>query len=138
MIKSKRNEKGEYPVYGSNGVVGFHTKYLVEGPCLIIGRKGSAGEVHLSKINCWPIDTTYYIKPSGKYFLTYLYFVIKNLRLNALDKSKAIPGLNRDDAYKQNIPLPPLPEQKKIVEKIEELFSQLNSGVASLKKAKAQ
>jgi len=36
------------------------------------------------------------------------------------------------------IPLPPLPEQKKIVEKIEELFSQLDSGVASLKKAKEQ
>lgn len=36
------------------------------------------------------------------------------------------------------IPLPPLSEQKKIVEKIEELFSSLDSGVASLKKAKAQ
>lgn len=36
------------------------------------------------------------------------------------------------------IPLPPLPEQKKIVEKIEELFSGLDSGVASLKKAKEQ
>lgn len=39
---------------------------------------------------------------------------------------------------KITIPLPPLPEQKKIVEKIEELFSGLDSGVASLKKAKEQ
>ncbi len=138
LTKSKRNEKGKFPVYGSNGIVGYHNEFLVEGPCLIIGRKGAAGEVHLSTQNCWPIDTTYYIKPSGKYFLTYLYFVIKNLRLNALDKSTAIPGLNRDDAYKQNIPLPPLSEQKKIVEKIEELFSSLDAGVASLKKAKEQ
>ena len=37
-----------------------------------------------------------------------------------------------------SIPLPPLSEQKKIVEKIEELFSGLDSGVASLKKAKEQ
>ncbi|MHB8336374.1 MAG: restriction endonuclease subunit S [Ignavibacteriaceae bacterium] len=36
------------------------------------------------------------------------------------------------------IPLPPLPIQQKIVQKIEQLFSELDSGVASLKKAKEQ
>ena len=138
LIKSKRNTDGKFPVYGSNGVVGFHNEYLVEGPCLVIGRKGAAGEVHLSNKDCWPIDTTYYIKSSEKYSINYLYYILKKLRLASLDKSTAIPGLNRNDAYKLSIPLPPLQEQKKIVEKIEELFSGLDSGVASLKKAKEQ
>src|SRR5690606_20756760 len=138
LTKNKRNEVGKFPVYGSNGVVGYHDEYLVEGPCLIIGRKGAAGEVHLSNKNCWPIDTTYYVKQSEKYFIRYLYFIIKTLQLGSLDKSTAIPGLNRNDAYKLEIPLPPLPEQKKIVAKIEELFSELDNGAASLKKAKEQ
>ena len=45
LTKSNRNESGKFPVYGSNGIVGYHNEYLVEGPCLIIGRKGAAGEV---------------------------------------------------------------------------------------------
>ncbi|MHB8580410.1 MAG: restriction endonuclease subunit S [Ignavibacteriaceae bacterium] len=138
LIKTNRNGTGKFPVYGSNGIVGFHDEYLVEGPCLIVGRKGAAGEIHLSNKNCWPIDTTYYIKKNEKFSLTYLYFVLKKIRLDFLDKSTAIPGLNRNDAYKLTIPLPPLSVQKKIVEKIEQLFSELDSGVVSLKKAKEQ
>ena len=138
LIKGDRNIGGKFPVYGSNGIVGYHNEYLVEGPCIVVGRKGAAGEVHLSYKNCWPIDTTYYIKSSEEYSINYLYYILKNLRLASLDKSTAIPGLNRNDAYKLSIPLPPLPEQKKIVEKIEELFSGLDNGVASLKKAKEQ
>jgi len=49
-----------------------------------------------------------------------------------------INNLRREHIEELFIPLPPLPEQKKIVEKIEELFSGLDSGVASLKKAKVQ
>ncbi|MDZ7763789.1 MAG: restriction endonuclease subunit S [Melioribacteraceae bacterium] len=69
LPKRNRNEQGSFPVYGSNGIVGFHDSYLIEGPCLIVGRKGAAGEVHISNKNCWPIDTTYYIQPNEKYSL---------------------------------------------------------------------
>ena len=58
----ERNRKGgKYPVYGSNGVVGFHNEALVKGPGIIIGRKGTVGQVTLSKTDFWPIDTTYYV-----------------------------------------------------------------------------
>lgn len=50
----------------------------------------------------------------------------------------AQPNISQGILKNLEIPLPPLPEQKKIVEKIEELFSGLDSGVASLKKAKEQ
>ena len=46
--------------------------------------------------------------------------------------------MNRNDAYAVDIPLPPLPEQEKIVAKIEELFTQLDAGIAELKNAQAQ
>lgn len=134
LKKSIRHHNGNVPVYGSNGVVGMHSKALVEKPCLIIGRKGTAGAVHMSKTSCWPIDTTYFVIPSKNLDLSYLFYLFTSLNLSSLDKSTAIPGLNRNDAYKVNIPLPPLSEQEHIVAKIEELFSQLDAGTAALKR----
>ena len=53
-----------WPVYGSAGVVGRHSIPLVDrGPVIIIGRKGTAGSVHWSDTPCWPIDTTYFVRP---------------------------------------------------------------------------
>ncbi|MAI45526.1 MAG: hypothetical protein CBC34_006190 [Hyphomicrobiaceae bacterium TMED74] len=53
----KRNSNGQFSVYGSSGIVGTHTAAVVSEPAIIVGRKGSAGRVHLSKDPCWPIDT---------------------------------------------------------------------------------
>jgi type I restriction enzyme S subunit len=72
-------------------------------------------------------------------FIFYLTLSNKFLEpLNALQVGSSYPAVRNGDVLKQPIPLPPLPDQKKIVEKIEELFSGLDSGVASLKKAKEQ
>ena len=55
-LKGKNRNGGEFPVLGSNGRVGFHNSFLVNGPCLIIGRKGSAGALVWEEKNCYPID----------------------------------------------------------------------------------
>jgi restriction endonuclease S subunit len=83
------------------------------------------------------------LKPkSGLINSSFLALALKNY-INSIDISQTIKGgllknYHIEDIKVTEIPLPPLPEQKKIVEKIEELFSGLDSGVASLKKAKAQ
>jgi type I restriction enzyme S subunit len=138
LVKSERNHNSHYPVFGSSGLIGYHSDYLVKGPSLIIGRKGSIGKVYLVKSNCWPIDTTYFIKPTKHINLYFLNQLLVFLNLGNLDKSTAVPGLNRNDAYNIEIPLPPLNEQKRIVAKIEELFTNLDAGVESLKRLKAQ
>ena len=108
---------GRFPVFGSNGQVDTHNKSLVGGPGIIIGRKGSVGEVIWSKQNFWPIDTTYYVKlknPDND--LRYWYYVLKTLGLNKLNSHSAIPGLNRDIAYIKLVPLRSMLEQKKIAD----------------------
>jgi len=112
---------GSVPVYGSNGLVGYHSESITNGQSIIVGRKGSAGEVLLSDIACWPIDTTYFIDEFKRDCdFKYVFYALKNLNLANLDKSSAVPGLNRDDVYKLHIPIPSkLKDQTAIAQKIE-------------------
>ena len=138
LTKSARSGKGEYPVLGSSGIVGLHDAYLVEGPVIIVGRKGAAGSVCYSEVNCWPIDTTYFIRSCQFLNSKFVYHLLHFLNLAKLETSTAIPGLNREKAYDETVCLPPAAEQHRIVAKIEELFSELDQGVASLKTAREQ
>ena len=133
-----RSEGGSYSVMGSSGVVGSHTEFLVSGPVIIVGRKGAAGAVSYSPENCWPIDTTYFIKPPDGVGLKFAYYHLQALQLTRLEKSTAVPGLSRDDAYALQIALPPTQEQKRIVARIEELFSELDKGAENLAIARQQ
>src|SRR4051794_18744889 len=81
LPQSKRDEGGSVPVYGSNGIIDRHTQALTDGPCIIIGRKGTAGAVHLSRGPCWPIDTTYYTQPPTELCLQYAYYALDTLGL---------------------------------------------------------
>lgn len=135
LSASMRAEEGEIPVIGSSGVVGRHNQELVDGPCIVVGRKGAAGAVHLIGQSSWPIDTAYFIQPPPGVDLRYLYFFLSSQQLGQLDKSTAIPSLSRDDLYKVEVPVAPRSEQTRIVGKLEELLSDLDAGVAELKAA---
>ena len=116
-LTEKERENGEFPVYGSNGVVDYHSQYIVKGPGVIVGRKGSVGAVAWADKNFWPIDTTYYISlKKSEIDLRWLFYKLLSLNLARLNMATGTPGLNRELVYKVKISLPPLPEQKKIAE----------------------
>ena len=116
-----------FPVYGSNGIVGYHGNSLTDGETLIIGRKGSVGEVHFSPGACFPIDTTYYVNQFHGMPARYWFYQLKNLRLSELNKATAIPGINREDAYHTEVHLAPLNEQKRIADKLDALFARVDA-----------
>lgn len=138
LTKGSRNSIGRYPVFGSSGIVGMHDQFLIEGPAIIVGRKGAAGSVSYSTDNLWPIDTTYYVRNGNNLYLKFSYYLLRSLNLEKLEASTAIPGLNRNHVYDEIVLLPPLSEQHRIVAKIEELFSELDKGIENLKTAQAQ
>lgn len=119
LKKENRVETGSYPVFGSSGVVGYHNEYLSEGSTIIVGRKGSIGTVYYSDVPCWTIDTAYFIRPTDRLHPRYLYYQLRTLRLNELDKSAAIPGLSRTDAYDKMIAIPYLNIQKQIADTLD-------------------
>ncbi len=112
---------GPVPVFGSNGVVGYHNVPITKGPTVVIGRKGSIGQVNYSEVPCWPIDTTYYIDASKtNHDLIWLYWLLRWLHLDSLNKATGVPGLNREDAYKLIVPLPSIPVQRNIATQLKE------------------
>jgi len=119
-LPDKNRIMGKYPVFGSNGIIDYHIKYFVKGPGIIIGRKGTIGEVSWSDLNFWPIDTTYFVKTKkNDISLKWLFLEIINSNIKKLISSDVVPGLNRNDAYSLQILIPPFPEQKKIAEILE-------------------
>jgi type I restriction enzyme, S subunit len=106
-LKEEKRIPGRYPVYGSNAVVGYHNDFLVEGPGIVIGRKGTLGVVNYVEENFFPIDTTFYIKSktnAGKLFFEY--FLLKEFDFEDMNSDSAVPGLNREIAESIELVIP--------------------------------
>jgi type I restriction enzyme, S subunit len=112
---------GAFGVYGSNGQVGSHNEPLIDGPGIIVGRKGSVGAVTFSAGKFWPIDTTYYVVNKGGHDWRYLNYLLLSLGLTGLNSHSAVPGLNREDAYSIPVHIPPLVEQMEIARVLDSL-----------------
>ena len=114
LPKKVRDSLGKVPVFGSNGLVGHHSKPLIQDRGIIIGRKGTVGTVTFSSVPFWPIDTTFYISEDSCRDLRYTFYLLKSLRMEHMNADSAVPGLNRNAAHARKITIPPLPEQKAI------------------------
>ena len=102
-LKKDDRKEGRFPVYGSGGICGYHNELLVEGPGIIVGRKGNVGSVFWSEKSFNPIDTVYYVKSVVELHYLYLNFLYQNF----INTDAAVPGLNRNQAYKNKLLLPP-------------------------------
>jgi type I restriction enzyme S subunit len=99
-LKENDRVPGNIPVFGSNGQVGWHNEKLVNGPGIIIGRKGNPGVVTWAATDFYPIDTTFYLVTiSLVTSLYFLFYSLKSNNLGLLSSDSAVPGLNRTLAY---------------------------------------
>ncbi len=125
-LKADERIPGDYPVYGSSGIVGTHEKALATGPGIVVGRKGNAGSAFWSMSDFYPIDTTYYIDSSAANY--FLYYLLLNSQFVSTDV--AVPGLNRDYAHSLKINLPP----KQLLSLFEETVSPIHEQIYKLEK----
>ncbi len=122
-LKESDRIKGSYPVFGSNGIVGFHNNYLVKGPGIIVGRKGNPGIVKWSYDDFFPIDTTFYVKPKSSIReMTFIFFALHNQKLSNLSADSAVPGLNRNIAYMSQQIIPSASLLEIFEQQIKDLF----------------
>lgn len=143
-IRSGKNQKtvidpnGQYPIYGSGGIIGYATEYLCPPKTTIVGRKGTINSPIFVNESFWNVDTAFGLIPSSKLLPKYLYYFCCHFNFTALDKSTTIPSLAKRDLENIEMNVPPLDEQFRIVAHIEELFSELDKAVDTLKTTKEQ
>ncbi|MEI2612227.1 MAG: restriction endonuclease subunit S [Candidatus Promineifilaceae bacterium] len=117
LRSSERVESGTIPVYASGGEVDKHNQSLHPGPSIVIGRKGTVGSIHYVDQPFWCIDTAFYLDnvKHDLINLQFLAYILQVIDLSRYVIVVGVPGINRRDIETQKIPLPPLPEQERIV-----------------------
>lgn len=132
------SDDGAYPIIGSGGEIGRATNFLCEAGSTVVGRKGTINNPFFVEERFWNVDTAFGIQPGEKLNPKFLFYFCKCFNFKNLDKSTTIPSLAKTDLLNIEMPVPSLKEQRQIVNKIEELFSELDSAVETLKKTKEQ
>lgn len=100
-LKSSQRDGGSIPVFGSNGIVGSHSIANSKGETIVVGRKGSWGEVNYSPSDCWVIDTAFKVVPRRQDNVKYLYYLLKSiLKSEIVVRNTAKPGINRGEYLK--------------------------------------
>ena len=91
--------KGETPIYAANGLTDFHNESKVKGPAVVTGRSGTIGNVFYVSKDCWPLNTTLWIKRFNLATPIYAYLILKNTELKGFHSGSAVPTLNRNDIH---------------------------------------
>jgi len=130
-LKKEERHGGQFPVFGSSGIVGYHDASLVNGPGIIVGRKGNVGSVFWCDEDFFVIDTAYFVTSTIP--LRYLFYVLPTL--NFINSDAAVPGLSRNQAYTLEMLFPPaalLTRFSEMAETFQQQASTLRSQINNL------
>lgn len=117
-IKNGREHKhlieGEYPVYGSGGIMRYVNEYIYNEPSVLLPRKGTLNNIQYSNTPFWTVDTLYYTKVKTNIVNPYyLYRYLKLLDLSNLNTGTGVPSMTFDAYYNIEVLLPSVEEQNK-------------------------
>jgi type I restriction enzyme S subunit len=111
---------GHYPVYGSNGINGYHTEFMFEEPVIVIGCFGNyCGEVRYSEPNCWVTDKALFVAEQPKdLHPRYLAEALRIANLRQYAGRAFRPHISWNQIYSIEIIVPSPDEQEMFAKKI--------------------
>ena len=116
------DENGDYPIYGSGGIMGYANNWLCPEKCTIIGRKGNINKPIFVESKFWNVDTAFGLKPNIEILSPrFLFYFCLNYNFERHNKAVTIPSLTKADLLKIDIPLPPLSLQRLFAQRIEQI-----------------
>lgn len=123
--KNQKNvecDNGQYPIYGSGGIMGHANDYLCPENTTIIGRKGSINKPLFIATKFWNVDTAFgLVSNSSLLNPKYLFYFCCNYNFETLNKAVTIPSLTKNDLLQIGINVPPLSTQQSIVSELDSL-----------------
>jgi type I restriction enzyme S subunit len=133
------------PYYGATGQVGWIDDYIFDKELVLLGEDGAPffepekNKAYIIKGRSWVNNHVHVLKArEGIALNSFVCHYLNIFNYHGYVTGTTRHKLNQASLRRIPIPIPPLAEQKRIVEKIEELFTRLDAGVEALKKVKAQ
>lgn len=106
---------GPYPVVMSNGIGGWHSKYMVKGPGVVTGRSGTIGSLHYIEQNYWPHNTSLWVTSFNGNEPRFVYWLYASIGLERFGSGSGVPTLNRNDVHDLRVGFPcDVVEQRRI------------------------
>lgn len=132
IIKYGKNQKkveskdGEFPIYGTGGLMGYSNSFLYDKPSVLIGRKGSISKVKYVDHPFWTVDTLFYtIVNTDLVIPKYLYYIMSLEDLYKYNEGTTIPSLRTDTLNKIEFKIPSICYQKKVLSILEPLDNKI-------------
>ncbi len=124
--------EGQFPVYGSSGLLGYHNVKTTNGPGVVIGRSGnSVGRAHYSPVDFWAHNTTLYVEKFKNSYPKFIYYLMVYLKLGKYEGGSAVPTLNRNNIHNITIDVPSTVQEQK---EIADILSNLDKKITLLRK----
>lgn len=89
----KKLDEGEYPVYGSGGLMRRVDKFLHEGESVLIPRKGTLSNIMYVNEAFWSVDTMFFTIPKMPNVAKFSYFLLKRLNFDSMNVGSAVPSM---------------------------------------------
>lgn len=123
-LPAKSFVEGEYPVYGGNGIAGYHNQYNKEGGQIVIGRVGAlCGNVRFIESPFWLTDNGFEVilDKEHKMDLPFLTYLLNFCNLRQYARQAAQPVISNVSLKDIQLNIPPVSEQQIIVEHLDAL-----------------
>lgn len=105
-LPKSQMQEGQYPVVGSNGIIGFHNDYTTDNPSITVGRSGNVGKPFIYYGKTWSHNTTLYVKDYKGNDPVFVFYFLKTMDLANYAGGSAVPTLNRNHIHTLPVLIP--------------------------------
>lgn len=116
-----RNQDGNIPVYGANGVLDSHNTARIHGGGVITGRSGTIGKVFYTEGDYWPLNTSLFSVDKHGNNVIYLAYLLQMFDLTRFVEGTGVPTLNRNMFHNRQIIDVPINEQNKFAAFVQQI-----------------
>ena len=96
--------EGDFPIYGSGGLIGYHNQKTSTAPNIVIGRSGSTGKLYYIEKDFWAHNTGIFISDKKNNFCKYLFYLLSIVDMEELSTKTAVPTLDRKKIQEYKLP----------------------------------
>ena len=137
LSSNKRHETGLIPILGANGIIGRTTEVLLDEELITVGRVGACGETHRSSGPVWISDNALIVIPKEQVIIDLLFYVLSTFNYQSIISGTTQPLITQSKMKSQVVNLPPLDEQKRIVEIVSSMDEVIRSTEQAVSDAKS-